>query len=233
MNISQSLLIASATVLTLSTSIPAYADEVAHSGFLTDYSRLEPNPDYPGSRDWIAPGVSATEYDAMIIDPVTIRLGKGLIADGVQPDAELLDEVLSYLHSALLREFSKHMRIVDKAGPKVVHYRAAITGVTTKGGLRSSITNLLPVVMVVRTVSGRNDVRAQVSMEAKYTDSLTGAPVGATIQSSVGEAVYSDDDAPPGITIDHLKGVLDQWAEKAAEMLNRARRPPIKHPLTD
>ena len=112
MNIFQPLLVASATVLALSSPIPVCADETARSGFLSDYSRLEANPDYPGSRDWIAAGVSTAGYDAMIIDPVTIRLGKGLIDDGARPDAELLSEVLSYLHNALLREFSKHMRVV-------------------------------------------------------------------------------------------------------------------------
>ena len=105
---------------------------------MSDYSRLEANPDYPGSRDWIAAGVSTAGYDAMIIDPVTIRLGKGLIDDGAQPDAELLSEVLSYLHEALRREFAKHMRIVERPGTHVAHYRAAITGVTTKGGLGTS-----------------------------------------------------------------------------------------------
>ena len=206
MNMLKSLLVASATVLALSSSIPACADDSARSGFLSDYGKLEPNPDYPGSRDWTADGVSTAAYDAMIIDPVTIRLGKGLIDDGAQPDAELLSEVLSYLHDALRREFSKHMRIVEQPGANVVHYRAAITGVSTKGGLGSSAGNLLPAVFVLRTVSGRNNVRARLFMEAEYSDSLTGAPVGATMQSAVGGSGVSDDSRTTGITLEHLKG---------------------------
>ena len=86
------------------------ADETVRSGFLSDYSRLEPNPKYPGSSDWIGAEASPGRYNAMIIDPVTVRLGKGLIDDGARPDADLLSEVLAYFHDALRREFSQYPR---------------------------------------------------------------------------------------------------------------------------
>jgi hypothetical protein len=109
--------------------------------------------------------------------------------------------------------------IVEQPGDNVLHYRAAITGITTEGGIGSSPANLLPAVFVLRTVSGRNRVGAHLFMEAEYADSLIGTPVGDTMQSAAGGSVSkgsSGSGTSSGdrqITLDHLKGVLDAWAE--------------------
>ena len=214
------LFLALGAALALSGSIAVHATDAARSGFLDDYSKLKPNPKHPGSSDWIDQSAPLKKYNAMIIDPVTVRLGNGLIKDGARPDPKLLNEVLAYLRDALEREFSKHMTIVKRPGENVLHYRAAITGITTKGGVGSSAMNILPVAFVLRTVSGRNDVRAHLFMEAEYSDSLTGAPVGATMQSAAGGSLSGGSSGDARIRLDHLKGVLDQWAAKAAEVLN-------------
>ena len=157
------------------------ASDGARSGFLSDYSRLKANPRYPASSDWIDQRAPLEKYDAMFIDPVTVRLSSGLVQSGARPDPKLLNEVLVYLRNALEREFSKHVKIVKQAGDNVLHYRAAVTGIRTEGGIGSNPANILPAVFVLRTVSGRNDVRAHLFMEAEYSDSLTGAPVGAVM----------------------------------------------------
>ncbi len=76
------------------------------------------------------------------------------------------------MRNALQREFSKHVKIVRQPGENVLHYRAAVTGITTEGGVGSSAINLLPAAFLLRTVSGRNAVRAHLFMEAEYSDSL-------------------------------------------------------------
>jgi hypothetical protein len=45
------------------------------------------------------------------------------------------------------------------------------------------------------------------------------------MQSVVGGSVVSDDSRTSGITLEHLKEVLDQWAEKAAQVLMGALWP--------
>ena len=137
----------------------------------------------------------------------------------------LLEEVLVYLRNALRREFSRHVKIVRQPGDNVVRYRAAITGVTTEGGIGSSASNVLPAMFVLRTVSGRNDVRARLFMESEYSDSLTGIPVAAVMQSAMGGAVsgnsggFGQASGAPQIELSHLKGVLDDWARKAGQIL--------------
>ena len=214
------LFLALGAALALSGSIAVHATDAARSGFLDDYSKLKPNPKHPGSSDWIDQSAPLKKYNAMIIDPVTIRLGNGLIKDGARPDPKLLDEVLVYLRNALEREFSKHVKIVKQPGENVLHYRAAVTGITTEGGVGSSAINILPAAFLLRTISGRNAVRAHLFMEAEYSDSLTGAPVAATMQSAAGGSLSGGSSSDAQIRLDHLKGVLDQWAAKAAEVLS-------------
>lgn len=210
------------SVLILLGSIAVVASDSAQSGFLSNYDDLKPNPKYPGSSDWINPDAQLNRYNAIIVDPVKIRLSKGLIDDGARPDPELLDEVLTYLSNALEREFSKHMKIAKKPGDDVMHYRAAITGVTTKGGIGSSPLNVLPVAFALRTATGQNTVRAHLFMEAEYSDSVTGAPVGAVMQSAAGGSPSRDSGGQRQIVLKDLKEILDQWAQKAGEALSEA-----------
>ena len=210
------------SVLALSGAIAVHASDAAQSGFLSDYDNLKPNPKYPGSSDWINKDEKLNKYNAIIVDPAKIRLSKGLIANGARPDPELLNEVLDYLHSALEREFSKHMKIVKKPGDDVMHYRAAITGITTEGGVGSSALNILPVAFALRTATGQNRVRAHLFMEAEYSDSFTGAPVGAVMQSAAGGSPSRDSSGQRQISLKDIKEVLDEWAQKAAEALNEA-----------
>lgn len=61
-----------------------------------------------------------------------------------------------------------------------------------------------------------NTVRAHIFMESEYSDSLTGTPVAVVMQSAAGSSMSGGD---AGITLGHLKDVLDGWATKAAQML--------------
>ena len=210
------------SILILFGSLAVIASDATQSGFLSNYDNLKPNPKYPGSSDWINKDAQLDKYNAIIVDPAKIRLSKGLIANGARPDPKLLNEVLDYLHSALEREFSKHMKIAKKPGDDVMHYRAAITGITTEGGVGSSALNVLPAAFLLRTATGQNTVRAHLFMEAEYSDSVTGALVGTVMQSAAGGSPSRNSSGQRQISLEDIKEVLDQWAQKAAEALNEA-----------
>lgn len=189
------------------------------SGFLSNYELLKRNPDFPGSSHWIDSNSNLKKYNAMIIDPVTVRLSKELIDEGAQPAPDQLNDLLGYMREAMKREFSKHVKIVNRAGENVVHYRAAITGITTVGGVTSSVTNAMPVVFALRSVTGMNNIQANLFMEAVYTDSLTGTPVSMVMQSAIGDTVSRLGAGENQVTLEHVKIVIDNWANKAALML--------------
>ena len=213
------MLITLAVPLFLAGPAMLYADDDINSGFLPDYTRLKADPDYPGSKDWINPEVKLGHYDAIIIDPVTVHLSPELIKDGARPDAEMLNQVTEYFHGALIREFkNQKWNVVDAAGDNVMRYRAAITGVTEKGGLSSNPLSYMPAVFLVRTASGKNSEKAHIFMESYYADSVTGQTIGEVTQAATGESVSGDE-----INLDNVKGALDKWAKKAAEGTTKAR----------
>jgi hypothetical protein len=196
-----------------------YAAADADSGFLPDYTRLKADPDYPGSKDWVNPDAKLGQYQAIIIDPVTVHLSPGLIKDGVRPDAEILNQVTEYFHGALVRAFkNQKWNVVDTAGDDVTRYRAAITGISAAGGLDSNPLHYVPAVFLVRAASGKDSKKANINMESYYADSVTGQTLAEVMQAATGESVSGDQ-----ITLDNLKGAVDKWANKAAEGFTKAR----------
>ena len=193
------------------------ADDDAYSGFLPDYTKLNPDPNYPGTKHWLNPEAKSGHYKAIFIDPVGVHLSAALIKDGARPESEVLNQVLEYFHDALAREFkNRNWNVADKPGDDVIRYRAAITGITAKGGLDKNPLHYVPAVFVVRTVSGSNTAKAHIYMESYYSDSVTGQLLGEVFQTATGESVSGST-----ITLDNLKGALDKWATKAAEISTR------------
>ena len=196
-----------------------YAAADVDSGFLPDYTQLKTDPDHPGSKDWVNPEARLGQYNAIIIDPVTVHLSPGLIKDGVRPDAELLNQVTDYFHGALVSAFkNQKMNVVDKAGDNVTRYRAAITGISAEGGLDSNPLHYMPAVFLVRAASGKTSTKAHINMESYYSDSVTGQTLGEVLQAATGESVSGDQ-----ISLDNLKDAVDKWAKKAAEGFAKAR----------
>lgn len=196
-----------------------YAADDTNSGFLPDYSRLKANPSHPDSKDWVNPEANLAQYNAIIIDPVTVHLSDALIKGGVRPDPDVLNKVTAYFHDALISAFKdKNWKIVDKAGNDAARYRAAITGITAEGGLDANPLHYVPAVFVLRAATGQDSTNAHIYMESYYTDSVTGQTLGEVTQAATGEAVSGNE-----ITVDNLKGALDKWAKKAAEAFTAAR----------
>jgi hypothetical protein len=65
-----------------------------------------------------------------------------------------------------------------------------------------------------------NNVRALLFMESEYSDSLTGTPVAMVMQSATGDSVSVLGAGKNKVTLKHLKEVMDNWAQKAAQILS-------------
>ena len=99
-----------------------------NSGFLRDYARLEESRDMQGMmvRTWASPKFASDNYDAILLDPVVFYPEP---RPTEKVSAEVLQEILSYSNNVLNRLLSTQFRMVDRAGPRVVRLRIAITGV--------------------------------------------------------------------------------------------------------
>ena len=96
---------------------------VEESGFLRDYSKLEPNPNFPAHEVYINPKAVWVKYDSIQLDSVTLWANEdsGRLSD--EEKQMLTDTLYSALHDQLGREFF----LVDQAGPSTIRIRAALT----------------------------------------------------------------------------------------------------------
>ncbi len=91
------LLVGLAPVLISGCATPA-----AETGFLKDYSKLEPDPDIDGRHRYINPNMNAGEYSKFIVDPVVLSLSEtGKERDIDQED---LNEQVTFFHKTIVEE---------------------------------------------------------------------------------------------------------------------------------
>lgn len=194
-----------------SSSATKSSEHPEFSGFLGDYSKLKPYPGEENVLEWVNPEISGTGHKAIIIDQVVTHLDPDLLESGVKPDPDVMHQITTYFHEALVREFGKYFTVTDKAGEGVMRYRAAITGVNAERDLGDTPLDFVPVVFVARTATGANSVKAHVFMESIYTDSVTGQTLAELVQSATGAASGEE------ISLDAVKPALDGWAKRAAQ----------------
>lgn len=213
MNVLRVLAVIVCASVALCGTLSAFAADGVGSGFLPDYGKLAKDPSYPESKSWVSPKAKSGNYQSIIIDPVVSHLSPALIKDGARPDPDLLNETVSYLQDALKREFAAAgWKVVDQPADNSLRYRAAITGISAKGGMGSNPVDFLPAIFVVRTVTGANNAKAHIFMESYYSDGLTGDVMAEVLQGAEGTSVSGEK-----ISLENLKGVLDKWAKKAGE----------------
>ena len=176
--------------------------KVASTGFLSDYSRLEPHSST--SLRYVDRGALGT-YSSFIVDPVAARIygeAKGKIS------AEDLQDIISYMHAAIVRELSDRYTIAYRPGPGVARIRVAITDLKKS----NPVLNTIPQTKLAGVGLGG------ASMEAELSDSQTGRQIAAAVESQLGERL-----SMAGITTwGDAKQVMDNWAKRLKKRLDEA-----------
>ena len=87
-----------------------------------------------------------------------------------------------------------------------------LTGIAVARDTGDSALDYLPAVFVLRSTGGLNSEKAHIFMESIYTDAISGQVLAEIVQGARGGSVKDS-----SVALEHLKGVLDQWAAKAAQ----------------
>ncbi len=95
------------------------ATPAAKTGFLKDYSKLEPYPDIEGRHRYINPNINAADYSKFIVDPVAVNLSEKGQERGVDP--EKLDELAKLFHQKIGENLKQGYQVVNSAGPVGLH----------------------------------------------------------------------------------------------------------------
>lgn len=168
------------------------------SGFIDDYSRLQPNAARPGSLIYVKrPGV-LSGYDKLMIDPVTVWISSDAEYGGVDP--ERLAVLSNYFHDAFVKAVAPNYQVVDRPGPGVLRVRAALT----------RIRPVRPPAPTIGAHTGATFVQAKLlasassesplyeaTMEAELLDAVTNERLAAVVERRKG---------------DRVTDALDHWA---------------------
>lgn len=174
----------------------------AGNGFLSDYSKLQKNPRYKGSRIYSNPEASLKNYSRFIVNPVQVRLSS--LGENRNADSKKLQEISQYAHEQFVTALqSNGYPVVTNPGPGTLVLRSALTEVaSSKLKSRSILMNI--------SLGGA-------SIEAEFVDALSGEVVVAVMESQRGKitAVGSSSNQ-----YENAKNVIDRWAARLVQRLD-------------
>jgi hypothetical protein len=198
---------------------PVHADEVAHSGFLPDYTKLEKQKDAKGSEllRWQSPDLSKANYQKILLEPVAFYPEPQA---SEQVSEQVLKDIQAYLDSSLRTVGLAEVPQVTEAGPGVVRIKVAITAVETSNtGLKPW--QLIPVALVVqgaKAASGNRPRDVDLDVEALLSDSVSGEVLAMSVRKGKGQDLKNSD---AQLTLDDAKPRIDQWAQGVAELVQK------------
>lgn len=215
-----------AIAATLALSGPAaFAADPPDSGFLPDYSRLEPVKTKLGKEAdrWLSPQLTREHYHAVIIEPVVFY-------PTPQPTEQVpqktLDDITSYLTTSVRDVVFKDVPQANAPGPGVARLRIAVTAVSV-GNSGMKPYEFIPAALVLSTAmraAGQRSQDVALSVEALMTDSVSGEPLAMVVRHGSGEQLKN---SKTPLTLEQLKSRFDQWAQAASALVDQRLR---EHP---
>ena len=169
-------------------------------GFLTDYSKLQKNPRFEGSRIYTNPNTPIKNYSRFIVNPVQVRLSSLGAHRAIDPAKH--QEISQYAYQQFVDALQKGgYEVVTRPGPGTLIFRSALTEVAqSELKSRSFLMNI--------SLGGA-------SIEAEFIDALSGEVVVAVMESQRGTI------PPTGSNeYENAKNVVDRWAKRLVQWLD-------------
>ncbi len=189
-----------------------------YSGYLGNYQDLKEveGPDGEKFLRYANPLFTPANYHAVMIEKVEFYPRP---VPTEQLSQETIDQIGSYLTNALHQKIGEKVQVVDRPGPGVAKLKVAITGVAgEKEGLKPY--QIIPVAFVMtmasRGVSGTPE-EAKLVVEAKATDSSSGATLMKVVRVGTGEGLEKNTGGERVISLESVKPLIDRWAEAVAK----------------
>ncbi|MBU0900758.1 MAG: DUF3313 domain-containing protein, partial [Gammaproteobacteria bacterium] len=158
-----------------------------YSGFLSDYSQLQPTQSPSGATvmRWVAPDFQLANYSSVLVE-------KPLFYPAPTPSAQVsqqtLNEIASYLQQAIRLELAPRMRIVEQADRDTLVLRSAITAVNlSPEGLK--VYEVIPIALVAAaasTAAGTRDLNTEIYVELEAIDGSNSKPMARVVRKGHG-----------------------------------------------
>ena len=152
------------------------ARSVEKAGFLGDYSLLREGGKDEALLVYQKPGVNWISYSKVIIDPVTIWLGKDSQLQEVSPEDR--ERLANDLWSKLIEALKSDYQIVYEPGPRTMRIQAALTEAEESTIGLDTVSSVVPQMRVLSEAkylaTGTAGFVGKASVEAKITDAASG-----------------------------------------------------------
>ncbi len=164
------------------------AREVKYSGFLGDYSILQPGPDGGAKLVYQNPEANIGSYKDIWLVPVTIWSGEGSQMNELSAEDKKLvaDRLYSVVHARLAKDYT----MVETAGPSTMRIAIAITSAESSYPVLDTVSTIIPIGLGVSTLkaiaTGRPAFVGEASVELRATDAANGTLLFEAVDSRVG-----------------------------------------------
>jgi hypothetical protein len=214
---------------------PTFGDYTA-KGFLSDYSRLEPEGGESEAFRFRDPSTDFGKYDKLLVDRIQVFLKEDVDYKGIDPTA--IKELADYFHDAIAKAVEGQYEMVREPGPGVLRLRIAVTDLVPNKPSASVVSLVVPFLWVGEAGAGAAQGEAgstpfvgEATVEFEALDSVSNEQVGAYIETRVGKKYYWTEGIATGVdqytkaysTWDYTKQAFDYWAKLLRERLDAAR----------
>lgn len=160
------------------------------SGFLGDYSQLQPGQKGEPNFIYSNPDAPWQTYAKVCIRPVELWKSPDSSSSigSLSPDDQQM--LVNALHTALAGALNRNFILVDQPGPGVLVLHAAITDAGASKPVMNLLSTVIPVSRVINAgktaVTGKGTGVGSFSVEAEISDGATGRRVLAMVDSRAG-----------------------------------------------
>lgn len=187
------------------------------SGFLDDYSVLKSSPYEDKALLYVAPDADIASYDSIMVEPVQIIANN----EQIKANSGLVKEMSDYMTQKVRNRLDKNpnFKLVTKPEGKTIKIEFAITAATVSHDDRKTY-QYIPVALVISgaaRATGISQKNVRVMMELRVTDANTGKSLAKVIDAQAGEKVTIEE---KDLTLEHLKPLLDIWAQRLSVRLD-------------
>lgn len=212
-------LMAFALILVTVTAQAQEAGKQQFSGFLGDYSQLQPVKDREGVLAFVNQSHDYSVYKKVRFIPVEVYITPNPDYKGLQPD--VLKQMSDGFLDSFIAAFAGDYQLVREGGPDVLTIRMAITGVQLTPP-PVGVTDFIPIKALYnlgRKATGDAPMVAEMSGEVEMLDPL-GNRLLAAVATRKGEKTLKQDDQ---ITWKDLHEITDYWAKNMKQRIDSLR----------
>ncbi len=185
-----------------------------------DYALLQPREELKGGLGWRNPEFSPKEYNAFLIEPVTVWNAESLQKEsGLKKDD--LDILAKYFQDVLTKvPDGTKMKLATAPGPGVIAVRAAVTDVETSSPVSNALTSVVPVGILLsagkQLTTGQAIGVGKCTVEMRFVDSVSDRTLAMFSDTKFGKKYDSAGFTKTGQTEEAMK----EWANLMKERIS-------------